>query len=84
MLRLIARLHPGATLRSYAAATLLNLALVSTILTPPDREQAAQMRVVKNARRFRDTELIDLGDGEVGVLSVPIEVRETPTMVGMN
>ena len=84
MLRLIARLQPGVTLRNYAAATLLNLALVSTILTPPDREQAAQMRIVTRARRFRDTELIDLGDGEVGVLSVPLESRESQTMVGMN
>ena len=84
MLQRITRLRPGATLRNYAAATFLNLALVSTILTPSDRQQAAQMRIVTNARRFRETESIDLGNGEVGILSVPIEVREIPSVMGMN
>jgi hypothetical protein len=71
MPRLLARLHPGATLRSYLTATFLNLALVSTILTPSDRQNVALTRVVANERRFRATELVDLGDGESGVLSVP-------------
>jgi hypothetical protein len=71
-------------LRSYAAATLLNLALVSTVLTPPDRPRAAQARIVTNTRRFRDTELIDCGAGEMGVLSVPYEQHAERTTIGAN
>lgn len=84
MLRRLARLQPGTMLRNYAAATLLNLALVSTVLTPSDRPQASQMRIVTTARGFRETEVLDLGDGGVGVLSVPIERRETGSMLGLN
>lgn len=71
-------------LRNYAAATLLNLALVSTVLTPPDRPRAAQTRIVTDARRFRDTELIDCGAGEIGVLSVPYEQHTERTVIGAN
>lgn len=71
-------------LRSYAAATLLNLALVSTVLTLPDRPRAAQTRIVTDARRFRDTELIDCGDGAIGVLSVPYEQHATRMVIGAN
>ncbi len=65
----------GATLRNYAAATLLNLALVSTVLTPPARPPAAHTRVVRDSRRFRDTELVPLGAGDVGILSLPYAMR---------
>jgi hypothetical protein len=72
------------TLRNYAAATLLNLALVSTVLTPPDRPNAAQTRIVTDARRFRDTELVDCGDDGIGVLSVPYEQRAARSVIGAN
>ena len=71
-------------LRNYAAATLLNLALVSTVLTPPERPCAAQTRIVTDARRFRDTELIDCGAGEIGVLSVPYEQHTGHITIGAN
>ncbi len=71
-------------LRNYAAAAFINLALVSTILTPPDRPQAAQTRIVTDPRRFRDTELIDCGDGARGVLSVPYEARTQRPTIGAN
>lgn len=71
-------------LRNYAAATLLNLALVSTVLTPPERPRAAQTRIVTDARRFRDTELIACGDGEIGVLSVPYEQHSARIVFGAN
>lgn len=67
--------HAGAILRNYAAATLLNLALVSTVLTPPARPLAAHTRVVRDSRRFRDTELVPLGDGAAGVLSLPYAMQ---------
>src|SRR5262249_19897689 len=51
-------------------ATLLNLALVSTILTPSERQNAALTQMIARGRGFRETELIDLGDGESGILSV--------------
>ena len=76
------RLAPA--LRNYAAATLLNLALVSTVLTPPDRPRAAQTRIVTDARRFRDTELIDCGTAGIGVLSVPYEQHAERTVIGAN
>lgn len=76
--------HPGTALRNYAAATLLNLALVSTVLTPPVRAQGAQTRVVRDARRFRETELVPLGDGEVGVLSMPYGGSVVGTAIGAN
>jgi hypothetical protein len=75
--------QPRLTLRNYAAAALLNLALVSTILTPPDRPPSAQMRVVANARR-RDAELVALGAGETGVLSVPYEGGAGRSTIGAN
>ncbi len=71
-------------LRNYAAATLLNLALVSTVLTPPDRPRAAQTRIVTDLRRFRDTELIDCGAEELGVLSVPYDQHAEHIMIGAN
>jgi hypothetical protein len=71
-------------LRNYAAAAFINLALVSTILTPPDRPQAAQTRVVTDGRRFRDTELIDCGDGQRGVLSIPYETQAQHPTIGVN
>lgn len=71
-------------LRNYAAATFINLALVSTILTPPPRPHAAQMRIVTDGRRFRDTELIDCGDAGQGVLSVPYRQHAGRPIIGAN
>lgn len=65
------RARPGAALRAYAAAALLNLALVSTTLVPPDRQRAAQTRIVTIAQPFHPTEVADLGAGERGILSMP-------------
>lgn len=70
--------------RTYAAAVLLNLALVNTTLTAPERPPAAQTRIVMNARRFRDTELVTLAGGEAGVLSLPLEVGGSETTFGAN
>lgn len=83
MLHMVKRLRPASALRSYAAATFLNLALVSTVLTPPERPRAAQTRIVTDARRFRETELIDCG-GESGVLSVPYERHAERLAMGAN
>lgn len=74
----------AATIRSYATAVWLNLALVSTILVPPERVPVAQVRIVTNGRRFRDSELLTLADGGVGVLSVPLETRPLERTIGEN
>jgi hypothetical protein len=71
-------------LRNYAAATFINLALVSTILTPPERPAAAQTRIVTDARPFRDTELIDCGEAGQGVLSVPYGPQADRPLIGAN
>ncbi len=65
------RSRPVAALRNYAAAALLNLALVSTTLVPPDRPRAAQTRIVTITSPFHPTEVADLGAGERGILSMP-------------
>ncbi len=65
------RSRPVTALRNYAAAALLNLALVSTTLVPPDRSRAAQTRIVTVASPFHPTEVADLGAGERGILSMP-------------
>lgn len=78
------RSRPGAALRSYAAAALLNLALVSTTLAPPARPRAAQTRVVTNQRRFHPTELVDLGGRERGVLSMPYSSTTHGQPIGEN
>ena len=65
--------------RTYAAAVLLNLALVNTTLTVPERAPTAQTRIVTNARRFRDTELVTLTGGTTGVLSLPLKAGGTST-----
>lgn len=71
-------------LRNYAAATFINLALVSTILTPPERPAAAQTRIVTDTRSFRDTELIDCGESGHGVLSVPYGPQAERPLIGAN
>lgn len=77
-------LRPLASLRTYVTAALLNLALVSTIPHTDDRPPAAHVRIVTNGRRFRDTELVRLGDGSVGVASVPYRVWEAEGQIGKN
>ncbi len=72
--------------RNYAAAALLNLALVNTVLTPPQRAGGAQTRVVAhhNDRRFADAECVTLPDGATGVLSLPFELVGSATTIGEN
>lgn len=82
MTELVRRLRSGS--RSYAAAAMLNLALVSAVLTPPERPTSAQMRVVTSAQRFRQSELIALEDGTFGVLSTPYQPATTGNVVGAN
>jgi hypothetical protein len=82
MIEFVSRLRRGG--RNYAAAAMLNLALVSTVLTAPERPVSAQTRIVTDARRFRDTEVIALEDGAVGVLSAPYEPDKTDTLIGAN
>lgn len=57
--------------RNYAAAAMLNLALIHTVLTPPTRTAVAHTRQVARTPRFRDAELVVLADGSVGVLCAP-------------
>jgi hypothetical protein len=71
-------------LRNYAAATFINLALVSTVLTPPERPAAAQTRIVTDTRPFRDTELIDCGEAGHGILSVPYGPQVEHPLIGAN
>lgn len=82
MTEFVSRLRRGG--RNYAAAAMLNLALVSTVLTPPERPVSAQTRIITDARRFRDTEVIALEDGAVGVLSTPYEPGEAGSIIGAN
>ena len=70
-MRAFCRARPATALRNYAAAALLNLALVSTTLVPPERPRAAQTRIVTTMSPFHPTEIADLGAGEQGVLSLP-------------
>ena len=78
------RARPGAALRTYAAAALLNLALVSTTLVPPERQRAAQTRIVTIAQPFDPTEVADLGAGERGILSMPYTSGEHGAIFGDN
>lgn len=78
------RSRPGTALRSYAAAAFLNLALVSTTLTLPERPRAAQTRIVTNEQRFHPTELLDLGGCARGVLSMPYSDMLHGQQIGEN
>lgn len=78
------RSRPGAALRSYAAAALLNLALVSTTLAPSARPRAAQTRIVTMAQPFHPTEVADLGAGRRGILSMPYRGGTHGTAIGEN
>ena len=74
---------PAATFRGYVAAVLINLALVNTVLTPPDRPRASQARIVTMSRRFSDTELLVCDDG-FGVLSIPYERGTERPLIAAN
>ena len=70
--------------RDYAAAALLNLALLNTVLTPPVRRPVVQVRVVAAAGPFSPTELLVRPGGEIaGVLARPLDpdqARATPSL----
>lgn len=70
--------------RTYAAAVLLNLALVNTVLTPPRRPVSAQTRIVTSAQRFRATETIALGDGGAAILSTHYDPELSQPAIGVN
>ena len=78
------RARPATALRNYAAAALLNLALVSTTLAPPARPRAAQTRIVTTAQPFHPTEIADLGAGARGILSMPYTSDEHGAAFGEN
>lgn len=78
------RSRPGTALRSYAAAALLNLALVSTTLVPPERSRAAQTRIATSAQPFHHTEMVDLGKGNLGILSLPYARGTQRGVIGEN
>ena len=81
--RLVARVRRGG--RDYAAAVLLNLALVSTVLTSPRRPPVAQVRVLPAGGPFRDTELLRDRDGElVGVLARPLDLARSTVTASPN
>lgn len=82
MANLTRRLRRGG--RNYAAAVLINLVLINTVLTPPARSGGAQTRIVTAARRFRETELVTLPGGEVGVLSIPYTAGTARTTIEAN
>ena len=75
----MARVRRGG--RDYAAAVLLNLALVNTVLTPRSRPPVAHVRVLPAGGPFRETELLRDRDGmPVGVLARPLDLaRSTAT-----
>jgi hypothetical protein len=70
--------------RGYAAAALLNLALLNTVLTPPVRRPVVQARVVAASGPFSPTELLVRPGGEIaGVLARPLDpdrARATPSL----
>jgi hypothetical protein len=78
------RSRPGTALRNYAAAALLNLALVSTTLVPLERQRVAQTRIVTVAQPFHPTEIADLGAGERGILSIPYTSGGLGSTIGEN
>lgn len=65
---LVRRLRRGS--RNYVAAAMLNLALLNTVLTPNTRPAVAQTRSIATTPRFRETELVRLENGSVGVLCI--------------
>ncbi len=80
---LVARLRRGG--RDYAAAVLLNLALVNAVLTSPPRQPIAQVRVQPSRGPFRETELLRDGDGEpVGVLARPLDLAHPAATESLN
>lgn len=83
MTRLLGRLrHRG---RGYAAAVLLNFALVQTVLTPPTRRAVAQVRVVALKGPFLPTEALRDERGiVVGVLAQRLDAARTPTTIAAN
>lgn len=79
----LARLARGA--RAYAAAVLLNLALLNTTLVAPPRRPVVQVRVVAATGPFRPTELLTGDGGEpAGVLSLPLPDGQAPTTASLN
>jgi hypothetical protein len=69
--RCFARLGRG--MRAYAAAALLNLALLNTTLAEPPRRPIVHMRVVAATGPFLPTEVLARPGGELaGVLSLPL------------
>ncbi len=80
---LVARLRRGG--RDYAAAVLLNLALINAVLTSPPRQPIAQVRVLPSRGPFRETELLRDGDGEaVGVLARPLDLARPAATASLN
>ena len=82
MTGLTRRLRRGG--RNYTAAVLLNLALITTGPAPAKRAAGAPTRIVAAARRFRETELVTLPTGEVGVLSLPYTADTSRAPIGAN
>jgi hypothetical protein len=80
---LVGRLRRGG--RDYAAAVLLNLALVNAVLTSPPRQPIAQVRVLPSRGPFRETELLRDDDGEpVGVLAKPLDPARSGATASLN
>jgi hypothetical protein len=81
--RCLARLACGA--RAYAAATLLNLALLNTTLAEPPRRPVVHMRVVATTDPFLPTEVLARpGGAPEGVLSLPLAQEQTPAPPSLN
>lgn len=71
--------------REYAAAVLLNFALVQAVLTPPAGRTVARVRVVVLDGPFLPTELLrDERGTVVGVLAQPLDGARKPTTIVAN
>lgn len=81
--RCLARLARGA--RAYAAAALLNLALLNTTLAEPPRRPVVQVRVVATTGPFLPTEVLGRPGGLAeGVLSLPLVGGQIPEPPSLN
>ena len=70
-------------LRNYAAAAWLNVALVSTMLTPSERARPPHVRVT-TTHDARERETVRLADGTTGIISTRYEDCLATWEVGSN
>jgi hypothetical protein len=74
--RMILYARAISALRNYAAAAWLNVALVSTMLTPSERARPPHVRVT-TIHDARERETVRLADGTTGIISTRYEAGHT-------